>query len=174
MKVVRENINEKFTEKSDPIEDMRIGLDAKLKELQNSSAYLRDDDFKDDEFIIYLFKNEYDKWKKKIGSIKPDDIEIWEDTTYGGNSIVKIKAPGVRETTLIRGESEYSLVSKDIIKLLNSPKIKDKLAKKFNKRTENPYELTNMIFTSGRRKKLTWSSIMVADKIAKRLIKIFE
>ena len=32
MKIIKEHINEKFTEESDPIEDMGIGVNSKLKE----------------------------------------------------------------------------------------------------------------------------------------------
>lgn len=175
MKLVKENINEKFEENSDPIKDMDIGFEAQLRKLQNRSTYVYDDDFNDDHFMLYVFKDVYDKWRKKFGSIKPDDIEIWEDTTFaGGSPIIKLSAPGIRETTIIRGDSAYyGYVNKDIINLLQSPKIKEKLSKIFNDNNEDPSELTNMIFTSGNRRKLSWSSIMVADRIANRLIKIF-
>jgi hypothetical protein len=43
MKVVRENINEKFTEDSDPVEDMNIGMKVKLKKFAEQVSIDPDD-----------------------------------------------------------------------------------------------------------------------------------
>jgi len=174
MRLVRENINEKFTEKSDPIQDMGIGPEAKLKKLQNKTGYTNEKDFQDDDLIVYLFKPVYDKWKSKMGSIKPEDVEIWSATTSGSSPIIKIAAPGVRETTMIRGEAFYNLVYEDIMKLLKSPEVKKRIANKFNKMGENPRKLTEMIYASANRKQLKMGGIYIADKIAERLIKILK
>jgi len=174
MKVVRENINEKFTEQSDPVKDMGIGFESKLKNLQNKSGYLNNSDFKDNDFIVYLFKKDYDKWKNKAGSVNIDNIEIWQDITSGNSPIIKIKAPGVRETTMMRGEAYCNVISKDIVNFLNSPEIKEKLVNQFNKQSKNAWELAKMIYSSANRKKLSMPGIYMADEIGKRLIKILK
>jgi hypothetical protein len=165
-------INEKFTEKSDPIKDMKIGPAARVKELQNKD-YLKIEDF-DDDIIIYLFKKIYDNWKKKTDSINPDNIEIWHDESgYGYNPTptIKVSAPGVRQIIILKGDNNfYKLVSTDIIKLLKSPNIKKKLALKMIEMA--PEKLAAIISTIAGTKQLTLYSGTVAHNIADRLIKI--
>ena len=175
MKLVREYINEKFTEKSDPIIDMNIGHGSKLTKLQNKKEYLTEKDFDDDNFIVYLFEKEYHKWSKMAELITPDSIEIWSDITSGNSPIIKIAAPGVKETTLIRGDSDYyHYISKDITDFLRSPEMKAKLTSQFRNDAQSLNKLTQLIYTSSSRKKLQMEGIYIAEKIAKRLIKILK
>jgi len=115
-----------------------------------SGEYLKDEDFEDDRLIVYLFKKDYDRWIKKAGKIKIEDIKIWADKTSGGSSIIKISAPGVRETTLIRGEGLFYLVSEEILELLKSEKIKKDLMDTFNQSDLDPDTLGSMIFSSAK------------------------
>lgn len=169
MKYVRENINEKFAEKSDPVEDMGIGIEAKFKSLQNTQRYLKPEDF-DDELILYLFKPAYDKWQKLMGSVNPDDITIWEDSNR-----IKILAPDVRETTLIIGEHHiYTSIKKDIVNYLRSSEIKNKIAVYLNDNSQKSQKLTQLIYTSAGRKKLNIGGMYVAHQIGERLIEILK
>jgi len=164
-----------FIRGEDPKKTMKIGearFEKKVEELQSKKGFVQDEDFEDDKFIVYLFKKDYDNWLKKSGS-KLEDVIIWNDTTSGNSSIIKIKAPGVRETTLLRGESYYDLVENDIIELLNSPEIKKKIADDLNKKNEKS-GLGQMIFKTGKRKKFHFGSISVAFNIARRLIELLK
>lgn len=175
MALVREHINEKFAEDTDPVADMNIGMEAKLRRLQSiKERYIQLEDFKDDDIIIYLFKKDYDTWKKLKNSIKVDNIVIWDDNTAAGTSIVKIQAPRIREQTLFKSEtSYYDVVSKDIIKFLNSPEIKEKLVVVFNKELESINQLSKLIIATCSRKKLKLGGYYIADRIAERLINIY-
>lgn len=176
-----------FIRGNDPKRAIGLGkdrFDQMLQELKdkvgNKGTYTKDyytkeEDFEDDNFIVYLFKKVYDRWKEKSSSINPEDIAIWSDRTSGGTDIIKISGPGVRETTLLRGETEYyGLVSKDIIDLLQSPEIKAKFAKRFSKTNSDVNKLQNMILADAKRKGITMGSWMPAENIANRLIKILK
>jgi hypothetical protein len=139
-----------------------------------SGKYLHDEDFEDDRLIVYLFKKDYDKWIQKAGKTKIEDIKIWADRTSGNSRIIKISAPGVRETTLLRGEAYYELVSDQILELLNSEKIKKELLDTFNQSDLDPDTLGSMIFTSAKRKGLYMGSSSTADNIAERLINLLK
>lgn len=167
-----------FIRGENPKKTMQIGtayLDDAIKKLQLKSSkkqYLKDKDFKDDRLIVYLFKNVYDKWAEKAGSFKLEDIEIWDDTTSGNTPIIKIKAPGIRETTLLRGESNYELIEDDIVNFLNSPEIKKKISDALNKESKDVEKLTDMIFYFAKRKGLLFGMWGDAEIIADRLIEL--
>ena len=172
-----------FIRGEDPKKSMSLGtarFENLVKELQEKVGegfntkenYLEDEDFEDDNFIVYLFKDVYNKWKGKSKIINPEEIKIKKSTTSGNSPIIKISAPGIRETTLLRGESLYNVISADIINLLQTPEIKEKFARKFSKGNSSVEKLGEMIMTAARRKNLDMGSWTVADQIAKRLIKL--
>jgi len=167
-----------FIRGEDPKKSMSLGtarfenLVKELQEKREEENYLEDEDFEDDNFIVYLFKDVYNKWKGKSKIINPEEIKIKKSTTSGNSPIIKISAPGIRETTLLRGESLYNVISADIINLLQTPEIKEKFARKFSKGNSSVEKLGEMIMTAARRKNLDMGSWTVADQIAKRLIKL--
>jgi len=75
MKLVRENISEKFTEKGDPIKDMEIGHDAQMAKLDKQSTWdwsVKDYPFKANSQIIDII--EYRNYHLKILKVMPLDI----------------------------------------------------------------------------------------------------
>lgn len=136
--------------------------------------FLQDEDFADDRLIVYLFKKDYDKWKEKSGKLTLDQIKIWKDTTSGNSSIIKISAPGIRETTLLRGETYYELFSDEIIDLLKSDVIKQKISDSVNEKDMKTEKLGEMIYASSNRKGLEMGSRTVARNIAERLIDLLK
>jgi hypothetical protein len=174
-----------FIRGQDPKKSMKLGearFPERVKELQAKVGtgfhfkehYLDDEDFEDDGFIVYLFKNTYDKWKEKSKPINPDEIKIWKDTTSGNSPIIKISAPGIKETTLLRGEAHFQDVSNDIIDLLNSSEIKKRLANKFSKSNSDLDKLGDMILTASKRKGLDIGSWTVSQEIGRRLIDLIK
>lgn len=70
MKLIREYINEKFTEESDPIQDLGIGMEVNLKK-----------------FIKELYANKYETSMKNMFENK-DDL-LWISTRHGKIELVK-------------------------------------------------------------------------------------
>ena len=172
-KTVNERIN--FERGQDPKKSLRIGdeyFKQKLEEIKNKSGYTNEEDFEDDQLIIYAFNDIYEKWKKSQNRCSPEDIKIWDDKTSGGTNIIKIKGPGIRETTVLRWELYSSLFGPAVLKLMNSPEMKQEIADGVNADLASPAELANKIFSTGERRGLNWGAWSYAETIAKRLIKL--
>ena len=172
-KTISEGIN--FERGKDPKAAMKIGkayLEDKWKALQNGSEYIKENTFEDDDFMVHVFGKVYEKWKAQAGTTTPKDIAIWSSRTSGGASIIKIEGPGMRETTLLRGEAFYNLVSDDIMKLLESEEIKQKIADTINQKSMDSDKLARMIFENGNRRQLTFGSISWCYNMADRFIEL--
>lgn len=169
-------INEKNFERGrNPKEALRIGkerLEREFKEIQ-SGGYVGPDTFEGkDDLIIHVFGKVYDKWKKEIGSVTPEDISFVESTTSGGTPIIYYYGPGSGGGTMIRWEKDPVGISDDVLEFLNSQETKQKVADRLNKKSDDPEKLGEMVFKNGNRRKLTFGSIAYAYEIADRLIEL--
>ena len=169
-KTIHEAIN--FERGVDPKKTMGIGLTGRINNLRNMTS-VSDKQF-DDDIIIHLFKKSYDNWKAKSGAITPKNLVIWKDSTYSGNPIIKLKAPGKRETTLLRGEGDFYMVSKEILDFLNTPEMKQEIADQLNGENEDTNQLSNLVMKKARREGIQFGSWNYADTVAKRLIDLLQ
>jgi len=83
MKIVKEYINEKFTEDSDPIHDMEIGHDAQMKKLNKQFKWdwdVRDYPYSYDEKIIDII--EHRGYHLKIVHVIPKFFEYDETDEF--------------------------------------------------------------------------------------------
>jgi len=173
-KLITEKLS--FERGKDPKKSMGIGksvMDDKIEELKHSD-WATENDFKEDRFILYLFEKTYKKWIEKSGSVTPENIEIWNDSTNGGSSIIKLKAPGVKTTTILRWEYYSDIIMKEVSKIMESPELKQKLAIELNQDHSDLEELGKLIFTAGKRMHFHWSGMYVARGIADRLIELMK
>ena len=164
-----------FQRGKDPKESLRIGkahLENEWKEIQDQKGYVDDKTFNGkDDLIIHIFGKVYDKWKNQT-SINPEDVVIWSDSTYSGTPIIKFSAPGVRETTMLRWESDPGNISGEVEKFIESDEIRERVAKNLSQEAANPEKLGRMVWENGNRRKITWGSITYAYKVADRLMEL--
>ena len=88
MKLVRESLFEKFTEDGDPIEDMGIGMRAKIKKWFDSIGVKPDKYTIDDDLNINV-KGSIDLYGTQITEL-PDNLRVEENLDLYGTPIIEL------------------------------------------------------------------------------------
>jgi len=78
MKIVKEHINEKFREESDPIKDMNIGVDVKIRKIRNKVVEELQDNWNCEPEDIQVGKIKNGKCKIKVDI--QDFLQVSEET----------------------------------------------------------------------------------------------
>lgn len=175
MKLVKEKIYEsEWFDESNPTFHVKkslgnMDITEKIERLKQN-RYLLVKHF-DEELVEHLFNDVYKKWKRK-SDIDRNDIKIWVDETDAGTPIIKWKAPGLRTSTFLRGESPYfQEISNELRDFLNTDHIKTILLNSVEENLNDPMNLAEMIMSAALRKGLpSFSSINQALPVAEKLI----
>ena len=94
MKLVREHINEKFTEDSDPVEDLGLGTYQQI--LKWLKEIYPKDNINKNTALVYCVKHGKTKWVKFLIASGDIDVNMWEGyplttaASYGHTEIVKL------------------------------------------------------------------------------------
>jgi len=124
MKLVREHINEKFSEESDPIRDLGIGGIDINKEWQHILDEF-DKGYRVDDIYVAWKQRLYVAWKRRLeqlflGKIVTGNFCEGNTSSYGGVQRLTTKKPV--ERIELEGCEDFSLVIKEKDSWRNSPK----------------------------------------------------
>ena len=164
------NEAQNFQRGQSPRSSMGVGLEGLAQKYYDGMVREKElaELLSNDELLLYLFEDIYHKWKNKE-EIKPEEVEVWSTTTSGDTPIIKISAPGVRETTLLRIEAFPRIIVDDIEKFLNGKEMKEKLSRRFSENLSSLDELTGILYNSRKKRRVDFGGWSYAEKVAERL-----